>query len=540
MTGRNTTWIAAIAAVAIVSTDVSARLPGTLNFQNVTDTNVAQTSNDDGEKEVEFGDFDNDGDLDAVIANGQSDFGALRNRLYRNDDGVMTEISGAPMIPGFSGADVTRNAFLRDYNNDGWLDIIVINDRNSAGEAGRTKVYVNKQEKGQFARFDEEGVQRLGAGSGGAACSGISVDHNGDGEMDLYAGNYPNNSQDTMYFNDGTGNFTAVPANLPTDSDYTVDVSSADLNGDGKMDIVISNWGTKRIYYNDLNSSSSGEGDYNYTGSRQQLPGGHSSENAMEPGDFDNDGDVDIYHSQGQNNGDLIFVNNGNLINGQVEWQTMTNLPASVRTTISRKATVVDLNHDGRLDVFVMSGNDRPTVLRNTSVNGEISFIDWTPPGVFDGSNSGWHAAAFHVNDDEYEDIFLGGFSGERLFVAADSTEVMESNMKSRTLPDFHDTDPIAVVGTVSETDIYYVRVGGFNHELSFVLNTFDSCADLSLEVRNLSGTKVLGTSDRGGDNVEEVLRVLPPAVRGVQVRVTANSICEGDSARYILEGLSR
>ena len=39
------------------------------------------------EKQVEVGDFDEDGDLDVVIAVAQSDFGARRNKLYRNDGG---------------------------------------------------------------------------------------------------------------------------------------------------------------------------------------------------------------------------------------------------------------------------------------------------------------------------------------------------------------------------------------------------------------------------------------------------------------------
>ena len=79
------------------------RLPGTLNFQDLTATHVRMTVVEDGctssggcnEKEVEYGDFDNDGDLDVAVAVAHSDFGQRRNKLYRNDSTVFVEVSGA-------------------------------------------------------------------------------------------------------------------------------------------------------------------------------------------------------------------------------------------------------------------------------------------------------------------------------------------------------------------------------------------------------------------------------------------------------------
>ncbi|MEE8460334.1 MAG: VCBS repeat-containing protein, partial [Phycisphaerales bacterium] len=83
---------------------------GTLNYRNVTSAQVHPTVGEttNNEKEVEFGDFDNDGDLDVVIAVAYSDFGTRRNKLYRNDDGHFNEVSGNTIIPGFSILDVTR------------------------------------------------------------------------------------------------------------------------------------------------------------------------------------------------------------------------------------------------------------------------------------------------------------------------------------------------------------------------------------------------------------------------------------------------
>ncbi len=304
----------------VVVGSVEARLPGTMNFENVTSTQVNMTVGEtpQNEKEVEYGDFDGDGDLDVAVGVAMSDFGQRRNKLYRNDAGVFNEVSGNPVITGFSGTDVTRNAFFRDYDADGWLDLLVVNDNNTSGEGGRTKIYMNQHSGGVFEKFNEEGIVRLGAGTGGAACGGVSVDNNGDGSYDLYVGNYPGPSQDTMYFNDGNGFFTQVTStHLPNDSDYTVDVSAADMNGDGKIDLLVNSGNPNYIYYNDNGAGSSGEGDYKYTGS-QYLLGGGTFEDATEPGDFNNDGLMDIYHS-GQ---DRIFRNMGNGANNQAQFVT--------------------------------------------------------------------------------------------------------------------------------------------------------------------------------------------------------------------------
>jgi hypothetical protein len=193
--------------VLALGTPLDARLPGTMNFQNITATHIDQAvpESPNNEKEVEFGDIDNDGDLDVVVANAFSDFGTKLNKLYRNDGGVFNEISGVPVIPGFNSPDVSRNAFLRDYNGDGWLDIIIVNDANTSGDGGRTKIYINQHPGGVFSHFTEEGLARLGSDTGGAACGAVSADVDNDGDHDLYVGNYPGPSQDTMYLNNGNG-----------------------------------------------------------------------------------------------------------------------------------------------------------------------------------------------------------------------------------------------------------------------------------------------------------------------------------------------
>ena len=518
----NRVTLAAAAALVAAGAAEARSLPGTLNFDNVTAGRIASTESETSanEKEVEFGDFDNDRDLDVVIAVAYSDFGQRKNKLYRNDGGVFNEISST--VPLFTSGDVARNAFFRDYDGDGWLDIIVVCDNNSAGNAGRTKLWINRI--GTLTPWLEEGGVRLGPSTGGAACGGVSINNDNGSGFDLNVGNYPGPSQDTMYVNDGAGFFTAVTAtHLPTDSDYTVDVAAGDMNGDGKTDLLISNWGTSYIYYNDNMGQGSGIGDYRYgagdVAGKQNIGNAGANENAMEAGDFDNDNDLDFYWSNFVGaTGDRIVRNDGNDANNKMIPVFLDVLPSSVTTLVSRKATVVDLNGDGRVDILVMKGGGRPTILRNTTVNGEISFVDWTPGDAFPAGSphQGWHSAVFDSNGDGDPDIFLGGWSGDHLFEQVPANEVDE-DVVAGALPALYNLDPVAVVGhgATGDVDEYAFAVGG----TSFVSMVLNGPGDYLLELVN-SGNTVVATSSRGGLGVEEALQATT-AIGNYKARVT-------------------
>ncbi len=492
---------------------------GTLNYRNVTSaqvhTTVGETTNN--EKEVEFGDFDNDGDLDVVIAVAYSDFGTRRNKLYRNDDGHFNEVSGNTIIPGFSILDVTRNAFFRDYDLDGWLDIIVVNDANTGGDGGRTKIYMNQHPGGVFSNYTEEGLARLGPDTGGAACGGVSIDADHDGDFDLYVGNYPGPSQDTMYFNDASGFFTNMTgSNVPVDGDYTVDVSSADMNGDGRIDLLVTNGSDASwVYYNNNQDAGSGLGDFSYANSTTNL-GVPSFEAAIEPGDFDNDGDMDFYWSNRIGPGDRVFRNDGNDAAAKAMFTSMSNLPVSVLGEISRKATVADLDGDGRVDVFVMKGSGataRPTLLRNVTVNNNIQFVDWTPAPAFPiaSTHLGWHTAAFDADGDGDLDLFLGGWSGEHLFYRAPGADYLEDELKGGTIPGVVNKHPASVLGTagLGESDVYEILNASAGSFASVVLNGAD---DYRLEILDGNNT-VLVSVNRSGLGIEEAVQYHPASL---------------------------
>ncbi len=257
----------------------------------------------------------------------------------------------------------------------------------------------------------------------------------------------------------------------------------------------------------------------------------------MEPGDFDGDGDMDIYWTNVDGPGDRVLSGTVNKGDGTVTYVTLNVLPPSVTIRITTKVTAADLNGDGRVDLFVgaysTGSNNRPVILRNTTVNGEISFVDWTPGDEFPNGNlhRGWHAAVFDSNGDGDPDIFLGGWTNDHLFENVASNESDENDLPEgtpRILPPVYNVDPLAVIGHAvdAEVDLYLAGGIGSGAFISIVLNGPD---DYLLELLN-SGGGVVGSSNRGGLGIEEAMQVNNLAAGDYTIRITVLEAEPNDS----------
>ena len=524
----------------------------TMNFANITSTNLVQADNetDDHEKEVAIGDIDRDGDMDVVVVSARSFTQARRNALYLNEGGVLQENSKLVSANGTDWrffTNLARNALLSDYDADGWLDLIVISDSLGGVATGTTRYYRNLHPGDIFAGFVED-TSRLG-GSNGAACGGVSGDFDEDGDEDYWFGNYPGPSQDTMEFNNGTGNFSRAATNMvPSDNAYTVDVATGDINGDGKTDMFVSNEGqASLIYYNDLNDAGSQVGDFRYAGSTEVIHPGNNFYPAMEPGDFNGDGMLDIYFANfgtGGNAGkDSILVNNGNDASGKATFVEFV-MPDFVSDNETAKVTVSDLNGDGRVDLLVMGGSQhfsaqrrRPVIYRNTSVNGQTSFVQWTPAPAFPSgtTQSGWFASAFDVDGDNRKEIFVGGMRNDFLFKSV-PTQRMKAGRLGGVLPAVHNQDPVAILGSLTKggQDDFTSSIPS-GATVSVVLN---SMSGVTLEIRN-SGSLV-ASSNRGGRGVEEAVEFEAPGGTLTFSVILDESTGAAGGDSYQLEVLSR
>jgi hypothetical protein len=178
---------------------------------------------------VDWGDFDNDGDLDFVLA-GYT--GSTRiTRIYRNDSGVFTDIGA-----GLTGVSECA-AVWGDYDSDGDLDLAI------SGFTGSTyKSLIYRNDGGVFTDINA-------ALTGMHYSSAAWGDYDNDGDLDLIlAGELV--SSTTYIYRNGNGQFTDARAGLPGVSEG--DVHWGDYDKDGDLDILLAGGGVCNLYRNNI------------------------------------------------------------------------------------------------------------------------------------------------------------------------------------------------------------------------------------------------------------------------------------------------
>lgn len=301
------------------------------NFTRI--TNGSFVSDGGASRSVNFIDYDNDGDLDLYVSNGKR-FGQ-RSFLYQNNAGNFTRIFGAGPVndslpfDGASWADmdndgkidfcavtwydsisvlyknegsgsftflgnspiVTDRGFSEtcswgDYDNDGLVDLIITNSRFSSS---RNRLYKNLG-SGNFSRVDS-GAIFLDVGLLSRGVNWVDID--GDRDLDIFIAN-ESGATDYMYKNSGGGFFTKLTGIAPTTSGGISWSSSwGDYDNDGDFDLFVTNSENQKnfLFRND--------GDFSFT---RILSDPSVNENGYYAcsgwGDYDNDGDLDMFVTQ--------------------------------------------------------------------------------------------------------------------------------------------------------------------------------------------------------------------------------------------------
>jgi hypothetical protein len=220
---------------------------------------------------------------------------------------------------------------LADLNKDGILDAFCSVNGN---QGDNLRVYLNDGN----GNFIDSG-QRLCQGQGVHYPVKLG-DLNGDGNIDAVSTGWKNNSSDPcpnrILINDGNGNFTETGQILNEGTRHSHGLALADVDKDSDIDIILGMQASPyaRIYLND--------GQSNFTA--DQTLGANSVEK-VETGDFNNDGNVDIFFACNGanevwlNDGEGHFSDSGVRLGSEWSWN----------------AALGDLNNDGRLDIFAVN-----------------------------------------------------------------------------------------------------------------------------------------------------------------------------------------
>ncbi len=331
---------------------------------------------------VDWGDFDNDGDLDILIT-GQDASNLRIATIYRNDGAsVMT-----PVNAGLDGVAASAAAW-GDYDGDGLIDILLTGF--SASNQGIAKIYRNN---------GDQSFSDIGAGLEGIFQGSVDWgDVDNDGDLDiLLSGLTQSNQSVSRVFRNSAGQFSDIGAAL-------IGVSGGksawgDADNDGDLDILIT--GTSLIQGN-VAKLYRNDGDGTFVDMNAGLTGVTSSSAAW--GDYDADGDLDILLSGSSASGRItkLYRNNGS--------GTFAEVPAGLDGVSNGTVAWGDYDNDGDLDILLNGFDNQFTrtarVYRNDA--GVFSNVNAFLDGVIFGTGN-W---ADFDNDGDL-DILLTGSSAQ-------------------------------------------------------------------------------------------------------------------------------
>ena len=332
-------------------------------------------------------DYDNDGWLDIYLVNG-STFDALAGKespphaalFHNNHDGTFTDVAAQ--------AGVTNDRWgfgvtVGDYDNDGWPDIFVAN-------YGFNRLYHNNHD-GTFTDVAQKASVALGNWSAGASWG----DYDGDGRLDLFVSGYVHfdlnrlpypksavvgfadcgfrgingltcgprgleGEPDHLFHNNGDGTFTdvSVKAGVSDKSRYYgLTAVFADLDDDGKPDLLVANDSTPSYFYRNRGDGTFADESY-LSGFALNKDGREVAGMGLAVGSYLNNGRADLALTDFSDDFKILFRNDGD-----ASFTDVSNRVGIADTSVpflSWGVGLIDYDNDSWNDLFIVNGHVFP------------------------------------------------------------------------------------------------------------------------------------------------------------------------------------
>jgi hypothetical protein len=333
-------------------------------------------------------DYDNDGWLDIYLVNG-STYDALEGKaapphaalFHNNHDGTFTDVTEKA---GVANDRWGYGCAVGDYDNDGWPDLFVSN-------FGKNRLYHNNRD-GTFTDMGEKAGVALGTWSTGATFG----DYDGDGRLDLFVAGYAQidlsnppvsgskavgytfcqyravpvlcgprglkGEHDHLFHNNGDGTFTDVSKKLGVDDPngyYGLGALFADVNGDGKPDLLVANDSTPNYLY--MNKGDGTFEDVSYSSGYALNESGREVSNmGIAAGDYQNNGNLSIVNTTFADDYNVLFQNDGTGSFTDMSYQA--GIAEASMPFVSFADGFLDYDNDGWKDLFIVNGHVYPQV----------------------------------------------------------------------------------------------------------------------------------------------------------------------------------
>lgn len=325
---------------------------------------------------------------------------------------------------------------LFDYNNDGLLDIFLVN-------AGRvpnpmlSPTHFHRHNPSYWSRLyrqNKDGsftdvTAQAGLQNAGDANYGMGVavgDYDNDGFPDIYVTNFGHN---TLYHNNGDGTFTDVTEKAGVKAaGWSASAGFFDYNNDGYLDLFV----TRYLDWTPEQSKTCGRtaqpmycppGEfapitnilYRNRGDGTFEDVSQASGIGAKPGhglgvafaDYDGDGFTDVFVANDAME-QFLFHNNGNGIFTEVALDSGVALSSSGKKLSGMGVVFQDYDNDGLPDILVTQLPHEPYVLFHNDGKGSFSAQELeTGLGALSGSASGWGVGLEDFDNDGWKDVFV-------------------------------------------------------------------------------------------------------------------------------------